>query len=90
MWCKYNLGCDIELLEYNPEKTKPEDWYGGYYSWGELEPNKTSWGEKDYKFTGKMLKYNKNDNLINLLPEDDAAYQNKNIYNTNCCIPTKE
>ena len=90
LWCKYNLGCDAELLEYNPEKTKPEDWYGDYYSWGELKPNKASYGEKDYKFTGKMLKYNKNDGLINLLPEDDASYQSKNIYNTNCHIPTKE
>ncbi len=90
MWCKYNLGCNAELLEYDPEKTKPEDWYGDYYAWGDPEPNKALWGEKDYKFTGKMLKYNNDDNLINLLPEDDVAYQSKNIYNVNCHIPTKE
>ena len=90
MWCKYNLGCNAELLEYNPEKTKPEDWYGDYYSWGELTPNKDWWNEASYKFTGKMRKYNNYDKLINLLPEDDAACQSKNIYNNNCHIPTKE
>ena len=88
MWCKYNLGCDVELLAYDPEKTKPEDWYGDYYSWGELIPNKNQWNEVSYKFTGK--KYNNYDKLINLLPEDDAVCQSKNIYNNNCHIPTKE
>ena len=37
-----------------------------------------------------MKKYNNYDKLINLLPEDDAACQSKNIYNNNCHIPTKE
>ena len=50
LWCKYNLGVDpTELLT-------PEDWYGKYYAWGELKPNKTNkdgefyYGWKDYKF----------------------------------------
>ena len=35
LWCKYNLGCDYDLLNEYPEKTKAEDWYGDYYAWGE-------------------------------------------------------
>jgi hypothetical protein len=34
LWCKYNLGVDPNQL------IKPEDWYGKYYAWGELEGNK--------------------------------------------------
>ena len=102
LWCKYNL-------DVNPNKlSKAKDWYGKYYAWGELKPNKInergkiyfSWG--NYKFGeghDKLTKYCNNpkynlndfvDNLTQLLPEDDAAYQNKDLYNFKFHIPTKD
>ena len=93
LWCKYNLGVNPNQL------TKPENWYGDYYAWGELKPNKTfrdftyfyydnyKWYDKQ---TTKYTKYNEQDNLVQLLPEDDAAYQNKHVGNYKCHIPTKE
>ena len=102
LWCKYNL-------DVNPNKlSKAKDWYGKYYAWGELKPNKInergkiyfSWG--NYKFGeghDKLTKYCNNpeyglneftDNLTQILPEDDAAYQNKKFYNYKFHIPTKE
>ena len=102
LWYKYNLGVNPNQLLI------PEDWYGNYYAWGELEPNKTnkngiiyfSW--YNYKFGNdynNLTKYcNRSsyglngftDNLTQLLPEDDTAYQNKKIYNFKFHIPTKE
>ena len=94
LWCKYNLGVDQNQL------SKPEDWYGDYYAWGELEPNKTMRGniilfpQDNYKWydkqTNAITKYNKQDNLTELLPEDDVAYQNKKLHNFKFHIPTKE
>ena len=117
LWCKYNLGCDYDLLNNHPKQAKPEDWYGGYYAWGEIIPNKHlipkcngeqkkyegyTWG--NYKYSsldveGAINKYcsNKNygyknftDNLTQLLPEDDAAYQNMHIGNFKFHMPTKK
>ena len=86
LWYKYNLGVDPNQL------INPEDWYGSYYAWGELEPNKKEYNWDNYKFihTNDLLKYNKKDNLTELLPEDDAAYQNKKFYNYKFHIPSKE
>ena len=95
LWCKYNLGVDSAQLY------KAEDWYGDYYAWGELEPNKSEPYWDNYKFGNynKLSKYCNNskfglngfnDNLIQLLPEDDAAYQNKKFYNFKFHIPTKD
>ena len=101
LWCKYNLGVKQNLL------FKPDDWYGYYYAWGELEPNKTNkkgeiyFNSDNYKFGdyNKLTKYCNNskfglndftDNLTELLPEDDVAYQNKKFYNFKFHIPTKE
>ena len=102
LWCKYNLDVDpTKLLTH-------EDWYGKYYAWGELKPNKTNkdgefyYGWSNYKFGNnynKLTKYCSNfefglnsftDNLTELLPEDDAAYQNKKLHNYKFHIPTKE
>ena len=96
LWCKYNLGVDPNQL------SKAEDWYGKYYAWGELEGNKPEFSWSNYKY-GKeyniLSKYcNKSeyglngftDNLTELLPEDDAAYQNKKLYNFKFHVPTKE
>ena len=96
LWCKYNLGVDQNQL------SKAEDWYGDYYAWGETEPNKKECDWSNYKFGedyNKITKYCNNrkrglnrftDNLTQLLPEDDAAYQNKKFYNYKFHIPTKE
>ena len=44
LWCKYNLGVNSNKL------FKAEDWYGDYYAWGELEPNKSKPYWDNYKF----------------------------------------
>ena len=102
LWCKYNLGVNPNQL------TTPEDWYGSYYAWGELEGNKTNKDGKiyfswdNYKFGkdyDKITKYCNNsnnglngftDNLTQLLPEDDTAYQTKKLHNFKFHIPTKK
>ena len=95
LWCKYNLGVDQNQL------SKPNDWYGDYYAWGELKGNKPEFRWKNYKFGdySKLTKYCNNskfgldgldDNLTQLLQEDDAAYQNKKFLNFKFHIPTKE
>ena len=99
LWCKYNLGVEPTML------LTPEDWYGGYYAWGEIEDKSKQDKEynwKTYKFAKNeynLTKYCNNskyglkdftDNLTELLPEDDAAYQNKKFYNYKFHIPTKE
>ena len=106
LWCKYNLGVNPNQL------SKPQDWYGDYYAWGELEDKSKQskdYNWRTYKFTKNGLKnnltkyvtdsnfgaYDKRvgyilDNLTQLLLEDDAAYQNKKLYNFKFHIPTKE
>ena len=96
LWCKYNLGVNPNQL------TKPHDWYGDYYAWGELEPKNTKSDWNNYKFGedyDELTKYCNTssyglngfeDNLTQLLPEDDAAYQNKKLHNFKFHIPTKE
>ena len=96
LWCKYNLGVNPYQL------TNPKEWYGGYYAFGELEPNKSKYNWNNYKFGksfDRLTKYCNNpeyglngftDNLANLQSEDDVAYQNKKLYNYKFHIPTKE
>ena len=96
LWCKYNLGVNPNQL------INPEDWYGDYYAWGELEPNKPKHNWNNYKFGksfDRLTKYCNNpeyglngftDNLANLQSEDDVAYQNKKFYNYKFHIPTIE
>ena len=43
LWCKYNLGATCE-----PNNNK--SWFGNYYAWGELEPNKKKYDWDHYKF----------------------------------------
>ena len=112
LWCKYNLGVDINNI------TSPNQLIGDYYAWGEIEPNKPKFNWSTYKLargarnqlkkylngnadfaakkdlhyytlkSGESIRYN--DNLFQLLPEDDAAYQNKKLYNYKFYIPTKK
>jgi len=65
IWCKFNLGCDFNLLTYDYENTIPEDWYGNYYAWRELEPNKLIYKLNNYKFVNNrnIIKYTDKDNL---------------------------
>ena len=53
VWCKYNLGVDQNQL------LNSEDWYGDYYAWGELEPNKTNKNGKIY-FDWSNYKFGEN------------------------------
>ena len=99
LWCKYNLGVKPDQLNTS------EDWYGGYYAWGELEANKPiyDWDHYDHGYGPyDFYKYvnnkeyaaddndNKVDNLTELLPKDDAAYQFKKCHNFKFHIPTKK
>ncbi len=102
LWCKYNLGVDLTQLskaedwygkyyawgELEGNKTNKDGEI--YFSWGNYKFG------KDYN---KLTKYCNNpkyglngftDNLTELLPEDDVAYQNKKLYNFKFHIPTKE
>ena len=56
LWCKYNLGVEPTKL------LTPEDWYGDYYAWGELEPNKTDEDGKIY-FDWSNYKFGKSFDL---------------------------
>ena len=87
-WFKYNLGVDYKKFNINSENSVPEDWYGNYYAWGEIEPNKLKYTESNYKWNNKQIstKYNSRDNLEELLPEDDAAQQ----FNKLLRIPTDD
>ena len=99
LWCRYNLDVDPNQL------SKSEDWYGDYYAWGEIKSNKSEYGLNNYKYNksktndNELTKYCNDskkglnsftDNLTELLPEDDAAYQNKNFRNFKFYIPTKK
>ena len=75
LWAKYNIGAATESET------------GGYFSWGETAP-KTDFGYDKYKFWNgsTFTKYNWSDNLMELQPEDDAAFVNLGPW---CHIPTK-
>ena len=62
LWATMNVGAK------SPES------YGGYYAWGETE-TKSSYFLENYSFysNGNYSKYNNEDKLENLLPEDDVA-----------------
>lgn len=65
-WANMNVGAEW-----------PEG-YGGYYAWGETEPNKaTAYTEDNYRFfnssTGGMSKYNDDDGKMALDLADDVA-----------------
>ena len=98
LWCKYNLGVDSNQL------SKVEDWYGDYYAWGEIKSNKPEFNWSVYKFgeERQLTKYcydkqysanyiiPRTDDLKELQPKDDAAYQFKKCHNYKFHIPTKE
>ena len=54
-WFKYNFGVNYKKLDKTPEDSIPEDWYGNYYAWGELEP-KDEYIKDNYKFYVKLYR----------------------------------
>ena len=77
LWAKCNIGAATENDS------------GDYFSWGETAP-KTKFGRERYKFWDdskhKFTKYNDDDKLTQLQPEDDAATV---ILGPWCHTPTK-
>ena len=104
LWCKYNLGVNQNQLSIASdwygdyyawgELEEKTGWDG--------QGTKVLYDWTNYKFGksfDKLTKYCSNpkyglngftDNLTELLPEDDTAYQNKKYYNYKFHIPTKE
>ena len=94
LWCKYNLGVNINKLD------NAKDWIGNYYAWGETEP-KLQYDWSTYKYAkgvwNKLTKYGDNvkynvrfDKLNKLEPDDDAAIQKlTESFNFNFYIPSK-
>ena len=99
LWAKYNVGV-------NPNKlNRAQDWYGGYYAWGEIE-EKQDYDWTTYKYANdgdylKLTKYCNNafycnsdkgvkpDNLTTLQDEDDVAIQTNKLP-WNIKMPTDE
>ena len=102
LWCKYNLGVDSTQL--SKAKDWYGNYYAwGELEGNKINKNGTIYfGWINYEFGNKynrLTKYCNNpeyglnsftDNLSQLLPEDDVAYQNKKYYNYKFHIPTKE
>ncbi len=74
LWATYNVGA-----------SKPEE-YGDYFAWGETKP-KEVYNNITYKWGEDFTKYNFNDGLTTLLPEDDAATAN---WGSEWRMPTNE
>ena len=102
LWCRYNLGVDQNQL--SKAKDQYGNYYAwGDLEGNKINKNgKIYFGWINYEFGNKynrLTKYCNNpeyglnsftDNLSQLLPEDDVAYQNKKYYNYKFHIPTKE
>ena len=102
LWCKYNLDVDPTKLS-KVEDWYGEYYAWGELEGNKTNEKGEIYFEFDnYKFGNdydKLTKYCNDpeyglkgftDNLIQLLPEDDAAYQNKKFLNFKFHIPTKE
>ena len=101
LWCKYNL--DVNPKQLNTSEDWYGKYYAwGELEGNKTKKNEIYFSWSNYKFGkdyNKLTKYCNNpkyglngftDNLTQLLPEDDAAYQNKHIGNFKFHIPTKE
>lgn len=69
-----DLGLSVKWASCNLGANSPED-YGSSYYWGNAEPLDTAIGDK-YLNDGQYTKYNSEDGLTSLLPDDDAASVN--------------
>ena len=75
LWATCNVG------------TSSPEGIGKYYAWGETS-TKSSYEDDNYKYwNGYITKYNSEDKLVELLPEDDAATAN---WNSKWQTPSKE
>ena len=79
LWATCNIGAE------NPEDS------GDYFAWGETEP-KSEFSWDNYQLgkgnqAGDMTKYNATDEMVELLPEDDAATV---IWGSDWQTPSKE
>ena len=102
LWCKYNL--DVDSTQLNKAEDWYGDYYAWGELEGNKtnEDGKIYFDWSNYKFGNdynKLTKYCSNfdfglkhftDTLIQLLPEDDVAYQNKKLHNFKFHIPSKE
>ena len=101
LWCRYNL--DVDPTQLSKAEDWYGDYYAWGELEGNKtdKDDKIYFDWKNYKFGNynKLTKYCSNfefglnrftDNLTQLLPEDDVAYQNKKLHNFKFYIPTKE
>jgi len=81
LWAKYNLGVNLDKLDDRL------DWFGDYYSWGEVNTKNGdhTWIRYKYGNQTRLEKYSTNkefgkDGFIDMKThldlEDDAAYMN--------------
>ena len=101
LWCKYNLDVDPKQLT-NPEDWYGSYYAWGELKSNKTKENGEiyfSWNNYKFGRYGNLIKYchktryglnGFTDNLTELQPEDDAAYQNKKFYNYKFHIPTEE
>ena len=75
LWCKYNLGCNYEKLNNDPENSIPDMWYGHYYAWGQIKPD--SLEDYDNAFSADIL-----------TPDIDPSYQNMHFKDFKFFTPT--
>jgi len=61
LWCKYNLGVDIN------NTTSPNQLIGDYYAWGEIEPNKLNNGLYNFSWHTYKLSLGAGNQLIKYL-----------------------
>ncbi len=71
-----DLELSVKWASCNLGATKPEG-YGGYYAWGEILTKKYyDWSTYKYGTVHHITKYNTEDGLDTLSPDDDAATYN--------------
>lgn len=105
VWCKYNLGCNQNALEYYLSCLKPGElpmlmpvhYYGNYFAWGELEP-KEDYHLTTYRFAKHSgyanvyydTKYHEKDGYSEMELDDDVAYKNCHLHNFKFHIPSEK
>jgi len=54
--------------------SKAEDWYGGYYAWGELKPNKPEFSWSTYKYAEHYTDLSEKDCLTKYCNNPQKGY----------------
>ena len=71
-----DLGLSVKWATCNVGAMVPEE-YGDYFAWGEVEAKEEyNWANYKHGTAQNITKYNAEDGLTTLLPEDDAAHVN--------------